>query len=99
VTTFQFDWDEAKAARNRRKHGVTFENAMTIFEDPLMLTIADPDHSETEERWISIGTAKSDQLILAVHTYQEADDASALIRIISARRPTKHEARQYREGT
>jgi uncharacterized DUF497 family protein len=95
----QFDWDEVKAASNLRKHGVAFETAMTIFADPLMLTIFDPDHSETEERWVSIGHASDGQLVIAVHTYTETGGSTAIIRVISARRPTKREARQYREGT
>jgi uncharacterized DUF497 family protein len=99
MTTYQFDWDEVKAASNLRKHGVAFEIAMTIFNDPLMLTIFDPDHSEAEERWVSIGHASDRRLVLAVHTYKEADGSTATIRILSARRPTRREARQYREGT
>jgi uncharacterized DUF497 family protein len=99
MTIYEFDWDPATAASNHRKHGVAFEDAMVIFEDPLLLTIFDPDHSDTEERWIYIGLTRNGQLILAVHTYAEAEDANTAIRIISARRPTKNETRQYQQGT
>lgn len=71
---------------------------MTIFSDPLILTIFDPDHIDTEDRWISIGLASSSQLILVVHTHVEIDTENATIRIISARKPTKRETQQYREG-
>ncbi len=98
MTIYEFDWDESKAADNLRKHGVDFETAMTIFSDPLVLTIADPDHSETEERWVSLGQAHDRRLILTVHTFTEPDNEKAALRIISARRPTRREARQYREG-
>lgn len=54
---FQFEWDEVKAATNARKHGVSFDLARSIFNDPLLLTVADLEHSETEERWFSIGRA------------------------------------------
>jgi len=98
MATYEFDWDEAKAATNLRKHGVSFEMAMAIFGDPLLLTIADPAHSSDEERWISVGEASAGQLILAVHTYTQTESSNGAIRIISARHPTKREARQYREG-
>jgi uncharacterized DUF497 family protein len=59
VRQFQFEWDEAKAAANLRKHGVSFELASSIFGDPRILTVADTTHSEIEERWFSIGLATS----------------------------------------
>lgn len=98
MTTYQFDWDEAKAASNFRKHGVSFESAMTIFNDPMILTIFDPDHSDIEDRWISVGLAAAARLILAVHTHVEINAENVKIRIISARKPTKRETQQYREG-
>jgi uncharacterized DUF497 family protein len=60
---FQFEWDEAKAIRNARKHGVSFDLAGTVFHDPRLLTVADLDHSETEERWFSIGCAANGAMI------------------------------------
>lgn len=85
-----FEWDPAKAKSNEAKHGVSFEQAETIFEDPMAITYPDPDHSNTEEREITIGKAE-DQIILTVaHT-----ERSGRIRLISARRATKAEQRRY----
>jgi uncharacterized DUF497 family protein len=98
MAAYEFEWDEAKAASNLRKHGVTFDEAMAIFGDPLLLTIADPDHDGVEERWVSVGENDKGRLVLAVHTFIERDSSNAVIRLISVRRPTKNEARQYREG-
>jgi uncharacterized protein len=98
VTRIEFDWDPAKAASNRAKHGVSFEDAMGVFLDPLALSRRDVDHGEREERWVTIGMATGERLILVVHTHVELYDDRVLIRIISARRPTRPEARQYEEG-
>ncbi len=92
-----FDWDPGKAASNAIKHGITFEEAMSIFHDPLALSRFDGDHAAGEERWITIGLASPGNLVLVVHTWVEIDASSAAVRIISARRPTRNEARQYRE--
>jgi len=59
VVDYHFEWDAAKAARNRQKHGVSFELAATVFRDPLMVSIPDEEHSETEERWITMGRRKT----------------------------------------
>lgn len=91
-----FDWDPAKAAGNHGKHGVSFEEAATIFRDPLALSIVDPD-SHHEERWVTVGQAAGGNLLLVVHMWAETA-ATTTVRIISARRPTAREARQYREG-
>jgi uncharacterized DUF497 family protein len=94
----EFDWDPAKAVSNAAKHdGVTFEEAMTVFLDPLARTIMDPDHSAGEERWVTLGEASAGNLLVVVHTWREIDPDRAAVRIISARRPTRHEARQYRD--
>lgn len=63
---FQFEWDEIKAAANMYKHGVSFELAATIFRDARLLTVADLGHSETEERWLSIGTASKGSILCIV---------------------------------
>lgn len=88
-----FEWDPAKARKNLRKHGVTFEEASSVFYDPLAATGADPDHSEGEERMITFGVSSSGRLLVVAHT--ERSDA---IRIISARVATKHERHIYEEG-
>lgn len=92
---FHFEWDAAKAASNRRKHGVSFDLAATVFRDPLMISIPDGEHSETEDRWITMGQAENSKLLLVIHTYLEISANAANVRIISARPATKHEQRQY----
>jgi uncharacterized protein len=95
---FEFDWDPAKADSNRRKHGVTFEAAMGVFSDPLALSLLDNESGQGEERWVTIGRNSASNLLLVVHTYMELSAERAAIRIISARRPTRREVRQYEEG-
>jgi uncharacterized DUF497 family protein len=92
-----FDWDQAKAASNAVKHGVTFEEAMTVFRDPLARSILDPDHGAGEERWITLGEASTGNLLVVVHTWADMDADRSAVRIISARQPTRNEARQYRD--
>ncbi len=94
---FDFDWDPAKAASNAVKHGVSFEEAMTVFHDPLARSILDRDHSVVEERWVTLGEASTGNLLVVVHTWIDIEPDRSAVRIISARRPTPNEARQYRE--
>ncbi len=95
---FQFEWDEAKAAANKRKHGITFEMPSSVFYDPRLLTVADLEHGENEERWFSIGIAVDGVLLSVVYLWIDADPAAIKIRLISARRATQAECRQYQEG-
>ncbi len=88
-----FEWDEAKAAANIAKHGVSFHEAATVFGDPLAVTFSDPDHSENEDRFITFGISRSNRAIVVAHT-----DRAENVRIISARRMTKHERRIYEEA-
>ena len=97
-STYEFDWDDTKADTNLIKHGIRFEEAMTVFNDPLAMTRFDTHHSDEEERWIMLGLATGGALILVVHTYSIIDAGHVSIRIISARHSTKREARQYYEG-
>ena len=92
-----FDWDPAKAASNATKHGVAFEDAMTVFRDPLARSIPDRDSSTGEERWVTLGETTRGHLLVVVHTWNDIDPDRSAVRIISARRPTANEARQYRE--
>lgn len=92
---YHFEWDATKAGSNLRKHGISFDLAATVFLDPLMITIPDKEHSENEERWITMGKAGNSELLLVVHTFLEISANEANVRIISARPATKHERRQY----
>lgn len=96
---YHFEWDPAKAAANQRKHEVSFEQAATVFRDPLMLSIPDDAHSETEERWLTLGQTENGKLLVVHHTYQEINRQAATVRIISARAASKHEQRQYETST
>jgi uncharacterized protein len=95
---FQFEWDEIKAAANLRKHGVSFELAATVFNDPGLLTVADLEHGETEERWFSIGLASNGAVLSIVYLWSESDPAATKIRLISAREATRTEMRYYEEN-
>jgi len=88
-----FEWDEEKALRNIDKHGVNFEEGVTIFHDPLSISIDDPDHSVNEERFIDIGVSESGRLLVVSYS-----ERTGKIRIISCRKATKKERRQYEEG-
>jgi hypothetical protein len=90
-----FDWDPAKAAANASKHGVTFEQAMGVFDDPLALSVLDPAAPTGEERWVTIGLASGVGLVLVVHTHIELDEETLAIRMISARAPTRKERTRY----
>ena len=92
---FDFEWDPIKAKSNLQKHKVSFERAAEIFSDPFMLSVYDNEHSETEERWITVGKDNNNVAIVAVHTFEQISDESSKIRIISARRATKKENEQY----
>ena len=94
---FQFEWDESKAAANFRKHGISFELACTLFGDARLVTVADLEHGEREERWFSIGCASTGALLSVVYLWAETEADTVKIRPISARRATPREIRQYRE--
>ncbi len=88
-----FEWDDDKAASNERKHGVPFPEAQTVFADPLALTGYDPDHSDEEDRYITMGTSVEGRSLVISHT-----DRGENIRIISAREATRKERRDYEDG-
>jgi hypothetical protein len=94
---FQFEWDELKAAANIPKHGVSFELASTVFADPRLLTLADVEHSQVEERWFSIGIAINGAILAIAYLWSEVDSATTKVRLISARNATRSEIRQYEE--
>jgi hypothetical protein len=91
----RFEWDPRKAASNIRKHGVSFEEASTVFDDPLAVIFDDIDHSDTEPREIIIGQSVLQRLLL-VHFTERIRD---LIRIFSARQATPRETKDYEENT
>jgi uncharacterized DUF497 family protein len=93
---YHFSWDPSKARQNLRKHGVAFDQAATIFHDPDALSDFDEAHSQQEDRWITMGLDSTGKLLIICHTYQETTDSSAKIRVISARKATRTEAKQYR---
>ena len=90
----RFSWDARKAAANFRRHRVSFPEAATAFADPLSLTVPDPDHSESEERFLLLGQSQRNRLLVVVHAERAANE----IRIISARPAAPHERRQYEES-
>lgn len=87
-----FEWDERKANINLRKHKVSFEEAKTVFDDPFLLTFPDPKHSESEQRYINIGTSQKGRILIVIHTEQEEN-----MRLISCRKATRNERRVYEE--
>lgn len=88
-----FEWDENKAATNQQKHGVTFQEAATVFQDEDALQIFDPDHSEAEDRFILLGMSSILRILVVCHCYRANDD---VIRIISARKATRNESSTYK---
>jgi len=92
-----FDWDEAKARRNRMKHKVSFEESRSIFGDRFLVTFPDEKHSQVEQRFISIGTSSKNRVILVVHTEYNEDDA-IIIRFINARKTTPAEREVYEKA-
>ena len=92
VGNVRFDWDDAKARENIRKHGVSFEEARTAFSDDQAILLPDPDHSVDEDRFILLGLSSSLRVLTVVHCYRENDE---VIQLISARRATRSERAQY----
>jgi uncharacterized DUF497 family protein len=92
MTQLKFSWDENKASINQQKHGVSFEEAKTVFYDDYARLIADPDHSQQEERFLLLGLSEQFRLLLVCHCYR---DAGGQLRIISARKANKSEQQQY----
>ena len=90
----RFDWDKEKNIANQRKHGISFEEAQSVFVDENAQMILDPDHSDDEDRFILLGLSASIRLMVVCHCYRESDD---VIRIISARKATRTEQKRYWE--
>ena len=92
MSGIEFEWEARKAASNRKKHRVSFEEAVTAFEDESALVIDDPAHSKFEDRFIHLGMSQLARILVVVHCFRELD---LKIRIISARKATRHEHSQY----
>jgi len=88
-----FEWDPEKAEKNIRKHEVSFNEASSVFDDPILITLLDEEHSTDEERFITIGLSNKNRLLLVAHAERENR-----IRIISARKATKNEEKFYQEA-
>jgi uncharacterized DUF497 family protein len=93
-----FEWDENKVRENLKKHKVSFEEAKTVFNDPLLITFPDEEHSQTEDRYISIGTSAPNKVLLVIHTERETAEDTLIIRLISCRKATASEQKTYEEG-
>lgn len=89
----QFEWNDDKATSNLSKHGVSFEEAKTVFDDPLYVDFYDPDHSEDEERYLLVGHSSQERLLIVSYT-----ERGNSIRLISAREVTRTEREAYEEG-
>jgi uncharacterized DUF497 family protein len=87
-----FEWDPGKARQNRRKHRVSFHEAATVFGDPLAVTYPDPDHSTSEQRFITVGMSSTGRVLIVAHA-----DRDGNIRIINARKTTQRERKHYEE--
>ena len=94
MSSIKFEWDKRKNRANQKKHGISFEEAETIFADERALLIHDPDHSEDEERFILLGLSMKFRMLVVCHCYRSSDE---VIRIISARKAEQHEEKHYWE--
>lgn len=92
MSIIQFEWDESKNISNQKKHKVSFQEAQTVFDDENARLIPDPDHSKIEDRFILLGFSSNLRMLVVVHCYRQNDE---VIRIVSARKPTKNEEKQY----
>ena len=93
MSNIQFEWDARKASANVKKHGISFEEARTVFFDENAKLIDDPDHSLDEDRFVLLGLSSTLKIVLVCHCYREQGN---VIRIISARKATSYESKQYR---
>lgn len=94
IMIVKFEWDENKNFINKKKHNISFEEAVSVFDDENALLRDDPDHSEREERFIILGESSQANLLVVCHCYRQPND---VVRIISARKATKSETKQYYE--
>ena len=93
----RFDWDATKAEQNRKKHKVSFDEAVTVYADPLALTIPDEEHSRQEDRQRTTGRSSKDRVLLVVSTERSRPYGETMLRLITARRATPQEEQEYGE--
>ncbi len=93
----KFEWDPEKDKTNRHKHKVAFPEACYVFADKFMLTLFDKEHSGYKDRWVTIGQIPSSKILVVIHTYRKTKGKET-VRIISARKATKNEEKQYQKG-
>jgi len=91
----RFVWDPEKEKLNIRRHKVNFTESCHVFADPYALNMFDEDHSENEDRWITLGQIPNGKTLLVIHTYRELSDGEEVVRIISARKANKNEVKDY----
>jgi uncharacterized protein len=94
MAAIRFEWDRAKSGLNKRKHGISFEEAETVFSDDHALLLDDPEHSDEEERFILLGLSALLRTLVVCHCYREKDE---IIRIISARKADRSERNHYNQ--
>lgn len=94
---YDFEWDPDKAKQNRKKHGVSFEQATAVFQDSRALSLYDDEHSKTEDRWTTLGLSAVGGPLVVHHTFEEIDETHIRIRIFSSRKATQQEIQQYAE--
>ena len=94
MNDIRFVWDSSKASLNKRKHGISFEEAQTVFYDENAIEYFDPDHSEDEDRFIMLGFSFKLRMLIVCYCMRKGNN----VRIISARKATRHEAENYRKG-
>jgi len=95
--SYNFEWDPEKERDNRIKHSVAFDEAASVFKDSKALSIYDPDHSDAEDRWVTMGISEKGRLLVVNHTFLEESNEIVVIRIISSRKATKREIETYGE--
>ena len=95
MSNITFEWDASKASLNKKKHGISFDEAKTVFFDENAKVIHDPEHSDDEERFIILGLSVNVRMLVVIHCYRKND---RIIRLISARKATQKESRQYHGG-
>ncbi len=95
---YTFEWDPNKARKNLQKHKISFEYAAEVFLDPFAISLFDQEHSENEDRWITIGKNKNESVLVIIHTFLYQNEKQCHIRMISARKATQKEMKQYQLG-